>query len=190
MLKQNENVSLSMNYAEYITAVKTEGALLTKKLIAIVAFLALFAAGTWAMCGGIVNMPPCELLVIGVCGIGYFIVSSNLNVEYEYIVASAQVEFDAVYSHKKRKEILTVSLDNVERIAPANKENMSYITSKSFAKTYDFCSSKKSKRRYFMIVKKGTENTLIYFDAIAKTLDVLKFFRSNIVEIDKEIYDM
>ncbi len=190
MLKRDENVAMSMNYAEYICKVKTEGLLLVKKILVIVLFLSLFIVGTWAICGGIIYTPPLELIVIGVCGVGYFFASSRLKIEYEYIIASAQVEFDVIYGARKRKELFTVSLNDVERIAPYNNDTAKYIENKNVGKVYDFCSSKKSKRRYFMLVKKDNTSFVIYFDAVARTLDVLKFFRASIVEIDKEIYDM
>ena len=190
MLKRDENVSMSMNYAEYITSVKCEGKLLVKRIIVTLLFLLIFAIGTWAICGGIINAPPLELLVIAFCGIGYFFASGRLKIEYEYIVASAQVEFDAVYAQRKRKEIVTVSLDDAERIAPYNDAAESYIKSKKISKVYDFSSGKNSKRKYFMLINKKGEYTVIFFDAVSKTLDVLKFFRSAIVEIDKEIYEM
>lgn len=189
-MKRDENEALSMNYAEYTCAVKCEGKLLLKRIILILFFLALFVVGTAAVCGWIIYAPTLELIVIGVCGVGYFFASSRLKIEYEYIIASAQVEFDAIYGARTRKEIFTISLDEVERIAPYNSDTAKYIESKNVSKSYDFCSSKKSKRRYFMLVRKDRSNFVIYFDAVARTLDVLKFFRSAIVEIDKEIYDM
>lgn len=190
MLKQNESVSLSMNYGEYITEVKCEGKLLTRKLACIFVTLAVFLVGSWAVFGGVVNAPTLELLVLGFCGIGFFFASGSYKIEYEYIVASAQIEFDAVYRQRKRKELFTLSLDNVERIAPVNETTKSYISSHSSAKVYDFCSSKKSPRRYFLLYRNGNDEKIVYFDAVSKTLDVLKFYRSGILEIDKTIYDM
>ena len=190
MLKRNENVTMSMNYAEYIVNVKAEGKLLIQKLLIILTFLILLAAGTWAVCGGIVNMPPIEILVIGACGIGFYFVFEKTRIEYEYVVASAMVEFDVIHGQRRRKNVLTVSLDDVERIAPVNTETLSYIEARKPVRSYDFCSSSKSQRRYFMFAMINGISTVIYFDAVSKTLDVLKFFRSNIVEIDSEIYDM
>lgn len=190
MLKQNENVSMSMNYAEYITSVKCEGALLIKRIAVTLLFLLLFSVGTWAICGGVINAPPLELLVIAICGIGYFFAFGRLKIEYEYIIASAKVEFDAIYAQRKRKEIITVSLDDAERIAPYNAASENYIKSKNISKIYDFSSSKNSKRKYFMLLNQKGTNIVIFFDAVSKTLDVFKFFRSSIVEIDKEIYEM
>lgn len=191
-MKRDENVSMSMNYAEYAYGVKCEGKLLVKRILVSIFFIALFVVGTSFVCGWISNFnaPPLELVVIGVCGVGYFFASSRLKLEYEYIIASAQVEFDVIYGARTRKELITVSLDDVERIAAYNAETAKYIESKKISKVYDYCSSKKSKRRYFMLVKNGKDNFVIYFDAVAHTLDVLKFFRASIVEIDKEIYDM
>ncbi len=179
-----------MNYAEYTCNVRCEGKLLLKRILLVLVFLALFVVGTAAVCGWIIYAPTLELIVIGVCGVGYFFASSRLKLEYEYIIASAQVEFDVIYGARSRKELFTISLDDVERIAPCNSDTEKYIDSKKVSKVYDFCSSKKSKRRYFMLVRKDGSNFVIYFDAVARTLDVLKFFRASIVEIDKEIYDM
>jgi len=190
VLKRDENVSMSMNYAEYIVNARVEGKLLVRRILIALIFLALLAAGTWAVCGGIVYMPPIELLVIGICGVGFYFTNESTRLEYEYIVASAKVEFDTIYGQRRRKEIITVSLDDIERIAPFNSETSAYIKSKKIEKSYDFCSSLKSKRRYFMFGKIEGCNTVIYFDAVSKTLDVLRFFRSNIVEIDKDIYNM
>ncbi len=181
---------MSMNYAEYACNVRCEGKLLLKRILLIVFFLALFVVGTAAVCGWIIYAPTLELIVIGVCGVGYFFASSRLKLEYEYIIASAQVEFDVIYGARTRKELFTISLDDVERIAPYTPDNAKYIDSKNVSKVYDFCSSKKSKRRYFMLVRKDRTNFVVYFDAVSRTLDVLKFFRASIVEIDKEIYEM
>lgn len=190
MLKQNESVSLSMNYGEYITEVKCEGKLLVRKLACICGTLLVFLLGSWAIMGGIINAPTLELLVLGFCGIGFFALSGCYKIEYEYIVASAQIEFDAVYRQHRRKELFTLSLDKVKRIAPVNAETEKFIASRTSAKQYDFCSSKKSPRRYFLCYRDGVDEKIVFFDAVSKTLDVLKFYRSSILEIDKEIYDM
>lgn len=187
MLKRDESVSMSMNYAEYIVTAKAEGKLLLKRIIVSLVFLLAFIVLSYIVFQG---TPVLEILVIAFCGIGFYFAYSRLRIEYEYIVASAQVEFNTIYASRKRKEIITVSLDNVEKIAPYNEAASAYIKGKDVVKVYDFCSSKKSKRRYFMMHKKDGKYQVIYFDAVSKTLDVLKFFRSGIVEIDKEIYEM
>lgn len=187
MLKRDENVSMSMNYAEYVVTKKAEGALLVKRIITCLVFFLLFVVLSYIVFQG---TPVLEILVIAVCGIGWFFTYSSLKIENEYVVASAKVEFNRITGQRKRKEIITVSLDDVERIAPYNDETAAYIKEKNVSKVYDFCSSKKSKRRYFMMHKKDGIYQVIYFDAVSKTLDVLKFFRSSLVEIDKEIYDM
>lgn len=190
MLKQSESVSLSMNYGEYITEVKCEGKLLARKLACLFGTVLVFLVGSWVVMGGIINAPTLELLVLGVCGIGWFALSACYKIEYEYIVASAQIEFAAVYRQRRRKELFTLSLDKVERIAPVNRETEAFLASHSSAKRYDFCSSKKSPRRYFLYYRDGSDERIIQFDAVSKTLDVLKFYRSSILEIDKEIYAM
>lgn len=190
MLKSSESVTMSMSYAEYVTAVKKEGKLLFKSIVLKLFTAVLFLIASWAVCGGVVYMPACEIIVIAFCAIFYFVASSKHKVEYEYIVASGQVEFDAIYNQRKRKEIITVTLSDAERIAPYNDTTKEYISSKKISTTYDFCSSKSSKRRYFILAKKDRNYVLVYFDAISKTLDVMKFFKGALVEIDKEIYNM
>ncbi len=189
MLKQDEALSMSMNYAEYLVSHKSKK-LVLKRIVVSVVFLAIFLVATYCVCGGIINTPPLELLVIGVCGVGYFFASSLLKIEYEYVVASAQVEFSVIYGQRKRKDLLLVSLNDVERIAPVNQTNKHYIENLGCDKIYDFSSGPDSKRKYFMLANCGGKKSVIYFDAISKTLDVLKYFRSNIVEIDKDIYNM
>ena len=190
MLKRDESLSIGMNYGEYITEAKCEGKLLARKILCIVITALFVLVGSWALLGGVINAPPLELLVLGAAGIGFFFASGSYKLEYEYIVASAQIEFDVIRRRTRRKEILTVSMDDISRIAPVNAETERYIASQNVTKFYDFCSSKKSARRYFLLARIGSENTVVYFDAIAKTLDVMKFFRAAIVEIDKEIYAM
>lgn len=187
MLKRNESEVMGINYAEYLTGVKCEGKWLVRKLLCIAVTVVLLLIGSWAVLGGIINAPPLELLVLGACGILFFFASGIYKVEYEYVVASAQIEFDAIYRQHRRREILTVSMDEVERIAPVNETNRQVLASQKPDKVYDFCSSKGSPRRYFMLVKKGAELTVIYFDAIPKTLEVMKFYRSGIVEMDNTI---
>lgn len=190
MLKSKESVTMSMNYAEYATSVKTEGKLLLKSVLLKIFTLILLIFCTWFICGGVVYMPPCEILVLGFCGIFYFFASSRLKLEYEYIVTSGQVEFDVIYNQRKRKEVITISLSDAERIAPYNEQTKLYLDSKDIVKTYNFSSSKSSKRRYFILTKVDGKYVLILFDAISKTLDVMKFYKGALVEIDKEIYNM
>lgn len=190
MLKRDESLSIGMNYGEYITEAKCEGKLLVRKILCIAGVLLFVVVGSWALLGGLINAPPLELLVLGAAGIGFFFLSGCYKLEYEYIVASAQIEFDVIYRQRRRKELLTISMDEISRIAPLNSETERYIASQGVTKFYDFCSSKNSKRRYFLLRNTASEKTVVYFDAVAKTLDVMKFFRPGIVEIDKEIYSM
>lgn len=190
MLKSDESITMSMNYAEYAVTVKKEGKLLLKSVLLKLFTLLLFVAGTWFVCGGVVYMPPLEIIIIGFCAVFYFLASSRLKIEYEYIVTSGMIEFDAIYNQRKRKEIATFSLSDAERIAPYNDSTKSYIQSKNIESVYDFCSSSASKRRYFILLRIDGNYVLVYFDAISKTLDVMKFYKGSLVEIDKEIYYM
>ena len=192
MLKRDESLSIGMNYGEYITDAKCEGKLLVRKVLCIVGTLLFTLIGSWFILGGTgkFNAPPLEIIVLGAAGIGFYFISGCYKLEYEYIIASAQIEFTVIYNRRRRKEVLSLSMDNIDRIAPVNADTERYIESLHAGKFYDFSSSKKSKRRYFLSAKIGSEKMVVYFDAVSKTLDVPKFFRPNIVEIDRDIYNM
>lgn len=192
MLKRDESLSIGMNYGEYITEAKCEGKLLVRKIVCIVGVLLFTLVGSWLILGGTgrFNAPPLEILVLGAAGIGYYFLSACYKLEYEYVVASAQIEFSIIYNRRRRRDVLTVSMDSISRIAPVNSDTERYIASQNVTKKYDFCSSAKSKRRYFLLMQNGADRTVVYFDAIAKTLDVMRFYRPALVEIDKDIYEM
>ena len=49
-------------------------------------------------------------------------VFSRLTIEYEYIYADGQIDFDRISGNAKRKTMLRVDIENAEVIAPTNSD--------------------------------------------------------------------
>lgn len=85
----------------------------------------------------------------------------SMNVEYEYLFVNGDLDIDKIMNKSKRKRLLSVSLDQLEILAPVGAvELMQYKK----AKTYDYTSGEGNADQYALIVSNGGEIKQIIFE--------------------------
>ena len=123
---------------------------------------------------GILFLQPVILVLFLAClGLLYF-TYLRVNIEYEYSVTDGELDVDIIRWKRKRKHLMTVSMDSVVVIAPARSEPVSAYVGRKL-KTYD-CTSHDADRNYYTLVFKpqgSTEEEKLLFEPDERVLDSL-----------------
>ena len=82
-------------------------------------------------------------LIFGV-GFGIHYLTSQFNVEFEYIFTNGELDIDVIYNKQRRKHLLSVDAKNMEVFARANDESRFA----SCAETLDFSSGVPNENTY------------------------------------------
>ncbi len=172
----------SYNYCEYSVERKNDSGLIFKKILIILASLAICVT----VCFFIWNIMPQVLFIFVVC-IGFCAMFAwrYVSIEYEYIILSGEFDMDAIYGGKSRKRIYSFKINEAHVIAPFN---MDIVKSFENRTVYYTVSSKKSDTAYYALFKdaKGKSCAAV-FDVTQKTLDILKYYNRNTVVNDKTV---
>ena len=63
---------------------------------------------------------------------------SRLKIEYEYIYADGQIDFDRISGNAKRKTLMRVDIENAEVIAPTSSDSIKAYNNNNRIKVKDF----------------------------------------------------
>ena len=172
------------NHVEYTVERKAEGKYLKAKIlwICIYALLIVAYVGVMALLKdfavmlAICTLPFVPVVVIVLRGSTWY---RFVKCTYKYEIANAKITFTEIHGRFK-KEQLTEFVSAFSKIAPATEE---YLSETEGADTViDFRSCAKAEDVYFMILNKDGKKTVVYFEAVRKALDVMKYYNSkNIV---------
>lgn len=124
----------------------------TVKKAAIIGGVLLFVAA------GILITPVLWLGAIAL-GVAAYFIFPKLEVEYEYLVLNKELDVDAIYARKKRKNMGRYNLDSMDLLAPLNSHRMEYYNGNTRLTVKDYTSGRENSNRYAMIVK-GDQNTV------------------------------
>ena len=117
------------------------------------------------------------LIGILICFLNYKL-TDFLDVEYEYIFTSGDLDFAMIKGKSKRKELLSISMGDVEVVAPKGSGHLKGLLGNSNVKyqSYDFTSgfSKNQDKIYEMLVKAGGQAHHIQFEPDARLLEAMK----------------
>ena len=100
---------------------------------------------------------------------------SRLNIEYEYIYADGQIDFDRISGNAKRKTLMRVDIENAEIIAPTNSDFIKAYNNNNRIKVKDFSSYDSSVSTYSMIVSKNGELYKIIFEPSERMVKSMKY---------------
>ncbi|MBE6551687.1 MAG: hypothetical protein E7665_06090 [Ruminococcaceae bacterium] len=178
------NAGYSNNYMEYLVPKKnTAGTTMAK--IGIIAALAIVFFITSAIIAKYVPYIIAVYLTLYIV-LGWYLLRF-FSVEYEYVIAAGEMEMEVIYGRRQRKKLANFKLKDVEFCAPYEEAYKNRISNPEIKKVVNACSSMSAKNLYFIIYKneKG-EKELMYFDALKKTVSILKFYTgSSTVDSDK-----
>ena len=102
-------------------------------------------------------------------------VFSRLKIEYEYIYADGQIDFDRISGNAKRKTMLRVDIENAEVIAPTNSDSIKAYNNNDRIKVKDFSSYDSNVSTYSMIVSKNGELYKIIFEPSERMIKSMKY---------------
>ena len=100
---------------------------------------------------------------------------SRLKIEYEYIYADGQIDFDRISGNAKRKTMLRVDLENAEVVAPSNSDYIKDYNRNDRIKVKDFSSYDSNVSTYSMIVSKNGELYKIIFEPSERMIKSMKY---------------
>lgn len=99
--------------------------------------------------------------------------AQTTDVEFEYCIINGDIDIDSIFAKKRRKRLISVTADRIEKIAPIENEE---IKAANVKKTYFAAISKTDDSNYAIIFKgkSGLEKLIIVDDD--KTLLQLQTF--------------
>ena len=101
----------------------------------------------------------------------YYLIFPRLSVEYEYILLNHDLQIDAIYNRAKRKQRMTIDIQNAEIIAPKSSPRLNSYHSE---KVHDFSSGRKNGNVYAIMIPVDKKNTCILIEPDAKMLDQMQ----------------
>jgi len=112
-------------------------------------------------------------IIIIAVGFGAFYLNAFLNVEYEYVFTSGDLDIDAIYDKRRRKRLFSARVNDIDIMAPIEDT----VQSGSFnnaSETNDYSSGVAGPDTYaFMINLKG-KRVKIIFEPNDKMMDTIK----------------
>lgn len=115
-----------------------------------------------------------NLVVIPAALVIYAVVNyvlSRLKSEYEYDITNQLLDIALIYNKGKRKEMLSINIQNAELIAPEGAQELSCYKP---VKTQVFTSGNKAKQRYSMIISINDELREIIIEPDEEMLAIMK----------------
>lgn len=104
--------------------------------------------------------------------------SDSKDMEFEYVFTNGDLDFAQITNKSKRKELFSISMTDVEVMAPKNSDRIKRLISNPNIKykKQDFSSgfSKNQDKVYEMVAKRGGEAYHILFEPNRKLLDAMK----------------
>ena len=100
---------------------------------------------------------------------------SRLKIEYEYIYADGQIDFDRISGNARRKTLMRVDIENAEVIAPTNSDSIKAYNNNDRIKVKDFSSYDSNVSTYSMIVSKNGELYKIIFEPSERMIKSMKY---------------
>ena len=100
---------------------------------------------------------------------------SRLKIEYEYIYADGQIDFDRISGNAKRKTLMRVDIENAEVISPTSSDSIKAYNNNNRIKVKDFSSYDNSVSTYSMIVSKNGELYKIIFEPSERMVKSMKY---------------
>ncbi len=175
----------STNYTEFTVKKKSEGPVMTTKLLLILAYVAVIIGAFVALGSGGVGMYLGVVFFLGVIILVYFTWPLT-NHEYEYVTESGDWTFTTIIAGGRiKKENLKIKIKDCKVIAPYSSEK--YNDYANVTKKYDFRKSvKQTEDVYFAVfTDKDGNDAMILFQCTNKALKIFRSYnKENTVVVD------
>ncbi len=161
---------------EYVVTQKIEGKWRLKKLLMFLLYIGFivgwFVFGFWSKMFTLLALMPITLWML------VFFTWRYVKVEYEYSMVSGEVTFSNIYGGRSRKHIVSFRIKDCTLIAPLGTHGYKikdYVPEKS----YNALSSSKANDAYFAIFERNNRYAVVYFEATAKALKILRYYNAS-----------
>lgn len=106
----------------------------------------------------------------------------KFNCEFKYVIEGASMSFFYVYfASKKPKKMLEVMIKDFREIAPRTAESDAKIKAEGYNKVYMFAPATNSVDQYYATFEQNGEKCVVYFQAVEKSLSLLRYYNKNTV---------
>lgn len=174
----------STNYTEFAVKKKSEGPVLTTKLLLILAYIVVVVLAFVALGSGGVGMYLGVVFFLAVIILVYFTWPLT-NHEYEYVTESGDLTFTTIIAGGRiRKETLKIKIKDCEIIAPYSSEK--YNDYANITKKYDFRKSiKQTEDIYFAVFTEKDSKAMVLFQCTNKALKIFRSYnKENTIAVD------
>lgn len=167
---------MSELYSEILVKREASSADTLKKVAIIVGIVLLVAAGIF--------ITPMFLIGAVALGAGAYYIFPKFDVEYEYLVLNKELDVDAIYARKKRKNMGRYNLDSMDLMAPLNSHRMEYYNGNTRLTVKDYTSGKCDQNCYAMIIKSDHNTVKVLLELDRDTVENMKRTYPNKVFLD------
>ena len=102
------------------------------------------------------------LVDVGMVYLSYIVIT-NFNIEYEYIVTNTDLDVDKIINRRKRKRVISVRFSDMELMAPVGYPDFRAEENGTFAKVHMAAKSADDPEAYYIITDtNGTRVKLIF----------------------------
>ncbi len=175
----------SSSYSEYLVARKAGGKTVILRALLLIGFFAAVVVSyvsiaTSDLLKGLVMALPVLWFLLGVL---VWFLWGFTSVEYEYAIVSGYFQLDAIHSKKSRKRLCEAKISQLHFVCPVTEKNAAMRDDSKYSRVIKACSSMKAPNLYCLAYKDAKAGeTLVYFDAIKKTLDSFVYYNRNAVD--------
>ncbi len=164
------------NHFEYIIKRKTEGAMLFKKIVCCLAYLAF--ALTLAV---LINyLAPRELyiplLLISLVLTALLILATwrFTCVEYEVVLGGGDLLITVIYGKSFTKRLLNIAVNSISELGEYDDAAYEALSKTSLQRNYVCMSSLSAPDVYYAVFDEDKDRCILYFDAPEKAVEILK----------------
>ncbi len=158
VVKKNRALQEMMYYAANIAMV----------ISAILGFMML----QWIFTGFSIQLLVYLLFMIG-AALLLFLYRDRLRTEYEYTFTNGDLDFAQVFNNKKRKNLGTMRVKNVESFGPVESDHFRRLISAPGSKAKNWFLNRGAKLYYFYYIKDGAKS-IIVFEPSEELVDYVK----------------
>ncbi len=124
------------SYVECLVASKASPVVKLLSIISLVLAVVFFLSSLAGL--GIIGLILCVA-----AGVGYYFLSLNANIEFEYQYCDKEITVDKILNKSRRKNVAKYDVTKIEALAPSRSYHLDEFKNKSF-KTVDYSSREKN----------------------------------------------
>lgn len=168
------------NYYDYIVRPKAKGALLIKRILLVLAYIA-FAGGFCAICAMFKLFPVMCLVLVLTCAVVFF-TWRYVKPEYVYSFEKSNVSFAIIYGGLNRKELFSYHIKDIEKIAPYSGEYKRDADSITDAEKVYHVSSMDAYDIYYLYATDAEgKKRLVFFEATEESKKLFRYYNDKTV---------